>query len=235
MQLHTFSFLDQYHHGPIFNGFLELRYRVLVENLGWELSHDGVVEMDQYDHPKAVYSIVTNKGQVVAGARALPCNASWGGWSYMLKDAALQKLKSIPDDLLDDCPDTANTWECTRLVTDDTNLAQLSRMKALRMVVHGLCKEAGKRGANDLISLSPSSFGRLLEIAGYSPVPLGRQYAANEDGRHYRVFRMPCDRKVNAIACEGLDVELSICIRPQDSGLSLAPKTAEKSWPSHST
>ncbi len=201
MQLHTFSFIDQHLHGSAFADYLGLRYRVLVDDFGWDLSNDGSVEMDQYDHPGAVFSVVTNEGGVVAGARALPCNASWGGWSYMLKDAALGKVTRIPDDLLPEYPCSNDTWECTRLVSDDTMLSSRAGLMALRLVVFGLCQEAGGRGADNLISLSPSSFGRLLRMLGYNADPLGREYIGEEDGRLYRAFSMPCDRLVNAGAC----------------------------------
>lgn len=198
MQLHTFSFLDRHHHGFVFPGFLGLRYKVFVEQMGWDLSHDNLLESDQYDHTAAVYSIVSDAERVVAGARALPCNASKNGWSYMLKDAALGKLPMIPSDLMQNLPTSRRTWECTRLVSDDVQLSARTRLEALRLVVHGLCLEAGGQGAEQLISLSPSSFGRLLNVIGYPARPIGREYQGDEDGRTYRAFEMPCDPLVNA-------------------------------------
>ncbi|NRB17574.1 MAG: hypothetical protein HRU33_08400 [Rhodobacteraceae bacterium] len=203
MQLHTFSFLDQHHHGPVFTEYLALRYWVLVAKLGWELSNDGSMERDQYDRPDAVFSVVTYQGKVIAGARALSCNASWDGWSYMLKDAALGKLTRIPNDLLAEYPDDDHTWECTRLVMDETVQSARVRLMALRLVVFGLCSVANKGGAETLISLSPSSFGRLLGIVGYAADPIGREYIGEEDGLPYRAFSMPCDQLVNADSCGG--------------------------------
>ena len=201
MQLHTFSFLDQYHHGTVFTEYLALRYRALVGELGWDLSNDGSVEMDQYDHPSAVFSVVTYQGKVIGGARALPCSASWGGWSYMLKDASLGKLARMPNDLLSEYPNACHTWEGTRLVMDETIETARVRLMAIRLVVFGLCKLANNGGAETLISLSPSSFGRLLGAMGYAAVPIGREYICEEDNLSYRAFSMPCDPLVNADTC----------------------------------
>ncbi|AZV77918.1 hypothetical protein EBB79_08435 [Parasedimentitalea marina] len=206
MRLHTFSFLDQYHHGSIFSDYLALRYRALVRKLGWDLSHDGSVEMDQYDHPGAVFSVVTYQGKVIGGARALPCSASWGGWSYMLKDASLGKLGRIPNDLLSEYPNAGHTWEGTRLVMDETVESAQVRLMAIRLVVFGLCKLASKGGAETIISLSPSPFGRLLGVMGYTAVPIGREYIGEEDSLSYRAFSMPCNPLINADVCAGLEV-----------------------------
>lgn len=196
MELHTFCFTDLSKHGQIFFDYLALRKQHFVDQLDWDLSHDGRFEMDQYDHPLAVYSIVTHMGFVVAGARCLPCSAQWGGWSYMLRDAHLGKLDYIPPDLMAEYPVTARTWECTRLVMQD-DLPSADRSQALKLTVLGLCVEGAARGAQTMISLSPAVFGRLLKSIGYDVSIAGKKYKGVEDGRLYCAFSMPCDVAIN--------------------------------------
>ena len=138
MELHLFTFTDLHRHGDAFFGYLALRKQHFVDQLNWDLSHDGVNEMDQYDHPQATYAVVTDGGRVIGGARAMPCSANWAGWTYMLRDAWRGKADYIPRDLMTHYPDTSDTWECTRLILAD-DLAAEKRTLALKLVVFGLC------------------------------------------------------------------------------------------------
>ncbi|UWQ93017.1 hypothetical protein K3727_09635 [Rhodobacteraceae bacterium M382] len=200
MELHTFCFSDLHRHGDVFWDYLALRKHHFVDQLGWHLSHDGRLEMDQYDHPLAVYSVVTHAGYAIAGARALPCNAMWGGWSYMLRDAHLGKLDFIPAGLMNVCPETEETWECTRLVLQD-EIPSLQRALVLKLIVFGLCREVSTRGGTSTISLSPVALGRLLRTIGYDAFPSGEKYKGVEDRRLYRPFQMLCDPGVNEAEC----------------------------------
>ncbi len=195
MELHNFTFADLATNGSNFCQFLALRKTVLVDGLSWTLPNDSVLEMDQYDHPLTHYSVVTQNGQVVAGARALSCSTKWNGWTYMLLDAHRSLLGGISPNLLHTYPQDIKTWECTRLVVDH-NLSLSDRTSALRLVVGGLCHQAFGRGAHSLLSLSPRVLGRKLRQLGYDAEAIGNQYQCSEDGRIYRVFKMTCDPTV---------------------------------------
>lgn len=197
MDLNLFKFPDLHRHGSAYTDFMELRHNALVKGLDWTLPNDGRFEMDQYDHPLAWYSIITDRGKVIAGARALPCNASWNGWTYMLLDAERGKLPGISGGLLPDYPNGADTWECTRLVVAP-ELSQRDRDIALKLLVHGLCLAAKANGANKLLSLSPLLFGRRLRTFGYDAKPLGKRYSCQDDGRSYAAFSMPVDCEVGS-------------------------------------
>ena len=63
-----------------------------------------------------------------------------------------------------------------------------------------IMKNSSCRTAREsMISLSPATFGRLLNMMGYDAQPLGRRYRGSEDGRAYRPFRMRCDATVNSV------------------------------------
>lgn len=195
MKLHLIRFSPQ--GSDIFDGFLALRKRILVDGLGWGLKCRDGMETDQYDRHGAVYSIVTQQGQVVAGARAISCGASQDGWTYMLKDAHDNLIRSIPSGLLSGFPTTAETWECTRLVMDEGSLGARGRQLAMRLLVFGLCEQASGAGCQEMISLSPVSLGRRLERLGYSVAQEAPTYVCEDDRRAYRVFRMRCNPSVN--------------------------------------
>jgi len=54
----TFNLSSLHLHGPAFYDFLALRKRHFVDVLGWDIPHNELVEMDQYDNPTAHYSVV---------------------------------------------------------------------------------------------------------------------------------------------------------------------------------
>ena len=53
-----FDFSDFHQHGRAFYEFLQLRKKVFVDDLKWDVPHNSSVEMDQYDTPLAHYSLV---------------------------------------------------------------------------------------------------------------------------------------------------------------------------------
>ncbi|MDE4175770.1 acyl-homoserine-lactone synthase [Phaeobacter sp. PT47_59] len=197
MRLHVFSFDERCRFEKEFLGFLALRKRKLVDELGWSLHHFGGLEKDQYDRTGAIYSVVTNQGGVVAGARASSCRSSDDKWSYMLKDASEGKLPGIPGGLLSEYPETNETWECTRFVMDETQADQELPSIETKLVVAGLCEAASTMGATELISLSPPGLGPLLRRFGYRVYREPARYVCDDDGREYRAFRMKCDPRVN--------------------------------------
>lgn len=204
MKLDTFTIGDPPENGRLLSGFLKLRYNWFVARLNWSLPNDGMIEMDQYDNPLASYSVVSLNGEVIAGARAVPANADWMGWSYMINDARLGRLTGLPGHGMPDTGRSKSLWECTRLVVDDT-LSQEDREMALALVIDGLCQMARKRGVTELVSLSPILFGRVLRRLGYAPSSCGESFHCEDDGRVYRAFKMA----VPPVRLNGLTAEAS--------------------------
>jgi N-acyl-L-homoserine lactone synthetase len=187
----TFSISSLHHHGTAFYEFLALRKRVFVDQLGWDVPHDGEVEMDQYDTPQAHYSVVLRNGRVVGGARAMPTTSTWGPHTYMLRDAFQGKLPHIPPHIMPEDIASPGVWECTRLVIDDTLRTHDERARCLRLIVNGLVGIARSRGATQMICLSSLALMRALRQIGYDVRQLGESYRNVEDGRRYAVLGMP--------------------------------------------
>ena len=192
MQSITFDFSDFHRHGTAFYEFLRLRKAVFVDQMGWDVPHDDLVEMDQYDTPQAHYSVVLDAdGHLVGGARTMATTALWGPHSYMLRDAHLGKLKYIPPEILPHDIATPQVWECTRLVISDRLTTHEARATCLRMIVDGLVECAQAQGATEMICLSSLALMRALRQLGYDVTRAGPTYRNDEDGRIYAALRMP--------------------------------------------
>ena len=159
----TFSLADMHRHGSAFYDYLGLRKRFFVDNLGWNIPHDDQVEMDQYDNPKASYSLVLRDGEVVGGARIMPTTAKWGTHTYMLRDAVQGKLIDIPPSVLGRDIVDEDLWECTRLVIDDSVQTHADRSTCLALIVDGLIDDIDKLKTNlkDMQSKSPINLGQM--------------------------------------------------------------------------
>lgn len=187
----TFNMRDLHVHGTAFYDFLRLRKRFFVDTLGWHIPHDDDVEMDQYDNPKAWYSVVLRDGEVIGGARAMATTATWGSHSYMLRDAVQGKLIDIPAEVLAQDIVSPDMWECTRLVISDAVDTQAARSTCLTMIVQGLIDVAADQGATTLMSLSPLALMRALRQLGFGAERIGEPYVNDNDGRRYAVLSMP--------------------------------------------
>ena len=190
MQNVTFDLLGMHRYGGAFEEYLALRKKFFVDTLNWGIPHDSRVEMDQYDNPKAFYSLVIRDGEVIAGARTLPTSAVWGDYSYMLRDAAKGKLSAIPS-LIDDDIVTDEVWECTRLVVADSVKSMRDRIAVLGQIVDGLIDIAQPRGGQTLMSLSNLWLHRALNKLGHATDLWCEPYVNSDDGHKYAVMAMP--------------------------------------------
>ena len=185
----TFELSNVHLHGSSFFDYLALRKQFFVDTLNWQIPHNADVEMDQYDNPTARYSLVLDDdGAVLAGARAMPTDASWGDYTYMLKDAMTGKLSTIPSGLVNEVIETPRVWECTRLVIAPEVKSMRQRMACLDLIVEGLIEMANAEGADTLISLSNLWLLRALKRLGYGAELLGDPYENDDDGHKYAVM-----------------------------------------------
>lgn len=188
-----FDFSDFHRYGSAFYEFLALRKQVFVDQLGWDIPHNDTVEMDQYDTPLAQYSLVLRHGHVVGGARAMATTATWGGHTYMLRDAHSGKLPHIPPRVMSVEIASPQVWECTRLVVSNALTTAAERAECLTLIVDGLVEITRQRGGAELICLSSLALMRALRQIGYQVTRIGETYRNGEDGRQYAVLHMPAE------------------------------------------
>lgn len=191
MEKITFNLTDLHNHGSAFFEFLALRKQFFVDQLGWDIPHDDQVEMDQYDNPKAYYSLVQKDGQVVGGMRAMATTAQWGSYTYMLRDAVDGKLIGIPADIIPHAEVTPNVWEATRVVISDALDTHAERSECLGLVLDGIVEQATARGATEIIALCPPVFARTLRQLGFPARIIGQPYVNLQDARRYVAMAMP--------------------------------------------
>ncbi|SFC87174.1 N-acyl-L-homoserine lactone synthetase [Tropicimonas isoalkanivorans] len=186
-----FSMATMHEHGNAFYEFLRLRKRLFVDTLNWDIPHNDIVEMDEYDNPAAFYSLVLDGERLVGGARTMPVNAVWGTKTSMFQDAMLGKIEGIPSDLVTGSFDPEISWECTRLIIDDSVTGADARKTCLNLIVDGLAQMASDQGAKVLVSLSPPPLQRALRGLGHDVSQIGRTYRCESDGRNYCLLSMP--------------------------------------------
>lgn len=185
MQNITFNFTELHKHGPAFFEFLALRKQFFVDQLGWDIPHDDDVEMDQYDNPKAYYSLALKDGKVVGGIRAMATTAQWGTHTYMLRDAVDGKLIGIPADILPEAEVTPSIWEATRIVISEEIDTHAGRSHCLGLLLDGVVTQAKAHGATEIMALCPPVFARTMRKIGFPVHAIGDAYVNLHDNRRY--------------------------------------------------
>ena len=193
MQNIQFDFSTLHLYGTAFFDFLRLRKRMFVDEMKWDIPHNDVMEMDQYDTPMAQYALVLRDGQVVGGARAMATTAVWGAHTYMLRDAFSGKLPHIPPEVMTVEIASPKVWECTRIVISDALTTHEDRQECMEHIIDGVVSLTLKHGADQVIGLSTVALMRWLRGLGYPVGRLGAPYRNAEDGRHYAVLHMPAE------------------------------------------
>lgn len=191
----TFQFCKLHEHGSAFFDYLALRKRFFVDNLGWDIPHDDVHEMDQYDNPSASYSLVLKDGNVIGGARLMPTTAKWGAHTYMLRDAVQGKLIDIPPEVLGQDIVDGELWESTRIVMSDDVRTHAERSMCLSLIMDGMIDTTTENGGTRLMGLSTITLMRALRQLGYDAERLGEPYVNQGDGRRYAVLGMTAARR----------------------------------------
>jgi acyl homoserine lactone synthase len=181
----TFNLTDLHKYGTAFFDYLALRKQFFVDQLGWDIPHDDDVEMDQYDNPKAFYSLALKNGKVVGGMRTMATTAQWGSHTYMLRDAVDGKLIGIPQDILPEAEVTPSIWEATRIVISEEVGTHKERSECLGLLLDGVCRQAEAHGATEIMALCPPVFARTMRTIGYPVYPTGEPYVNMHDNRKY--------------------------------------------------
>ncbi len=171
------SFRNMNEHGDLLVRYLRARHAVFIARLGWDLPETDGMEFDQYDTPICRWAVLHVAGEVVAGVRLTPTTAQIGMHSYMLRDAQLGQLSSIPSDVLFmDAPVSDHIWEASRLFITETVSAE-QRAEVQRKLMSAMAEVALAEGASQVIGIVPYVFARWLRRLGLGAVPVGPAFS----------------------------------------------------------
>jgi len=180
IKITTMSMLNMTQYGDLFVEFMRARREVFIDRLHWTLPQTEGMEFDQYDTPQARWVAVHEYGQILGGIRLMPTTARCAAYSYMLRDAQLDLLDSIPNDVLFfDAPVDPKIWEATRLFIAEGVDAK-RRPVVQRLLLNAMQSTAAQHGATSVIGIVPAVFSRWLKRIGMNAAPVGPKF--NIDG-----------------------------------------------------
>ncbi len=183
MQVTTLSFQNMHNHGELFANVLRARHKTFIERRNWDLPQADGMEFDQYDTPASRWVAVHEFGQVLAGVRLTPTTARCGIYSYMIRDAQLGLLESIPRDLLwDEAPVAPHVWESSRVFVADEVPSKL-RLRVQIELIAEMVRSARNLGATSLLGIVPEHSPRLARRTGIDCVPAGRVIETDDGDR----------------------------------------------------
>ncbi|MBT8408351.1 MAG: N-acyl-L-homoserine lactone synthetase [Alphaproteobacteria bacterium] len=173
MQTTTLSFQNMHAHGALFTDVLKARRETFIVQREWDLPEVDGMEFDQYDTPQSRWIAVHHLGRVLAGIRMTPTTARCGISSYMIRDAQLGLLDSIPQDLLfDPAPINPHIWETSRVFVTSEVPAK-ARVQVQASLMAEMVRTAREEGATQLLGLCPRAWMRWMRRLGYSTEHVG--------------------------------------------------------------
>lgn len=173
MQTTTLSFSNIHDHGSLFTDLLRARHRTFIEQAQWDLPEADGMEFDQYDTPASRWVAVHEYGRILAGVRLTPTTHRCGIYSYMIRDAQLGLLDSIPSDLMDvDAPIAPHIWESSRVFVCNDVPAKM-RMRVQMQLIGQMVGSARELGATSVIGIIPATSPRLARRVGLDCVAAG--------------------------------------------------------------
>ncbi len=174
MQTTTLSFENIHNYGELFANMFRARRELFIVQNKWDLPEALGMEFDQYDTPASRWVVVHDElGQVLAGNRLTPTTAHCGIYSYMIRDAQLGLLDTIPSNLLyDEAPVGETIWESSRLFVSHDVPARLRRRVHAQLVVE-LAKAARNLGATQCLTLLNANWPRWAGRVGVDMTAMG--------------------------------------------------------------
>ena len=173
MQATTLSFDNIHKHGDLFTNMLRARHSTFIGRNKWELPEADGMEYDQYDTAASRWVAVHEFGEVLAGVRLSPTAARCGIYSYMIRDAQLGLLESIPKDLLwEKAPVASHIWESSRVFVAQSVPSKL-RLRVQIALIAEMVTSARSYGASSLLGIIPEHSPRLARRTGIDCQPAG--------------------------------------------------------------
>jgi acyl homoserine lactone synthase len=168
-------------HGELYGDFLRARKQVFIDTKLWDLPQSEDMEFDQYDTPQCRSIVLHEYGEVIAGIRILPTKARCGCYSYMLRDAQLGVIDTIPQHVLyEEAPIADNIWEATRLFISPEVPAK-RRILVQSRLMQEMAAAAAIQDATYVIGIVPYVFRRWLERLGMGALPIGPKFTIGRD------------------------------------------------------
>ncbi len=166
MQTTTLSFDNMHIHGDLLANLLRARKQSFIVQRKWDLPEADGMEYDQYDTPASRWIAVHKFGEVLAGIRLTPTTARCGMYSYMIRDAQLGLLDSIPSDLLYfEAPVAPHIWESSRVFVSQSVPAKM-RMRVQANLMGELVSASRALGATQVLGLVPAVWSRWIGRLG---------------------------------------------------------------------
>lgn len=166
MQATTLSFSNIHENGTLFSELLRARHRTFIEQAQWDLPQADGMEFDQYDTPASRWVAVHEYGRILAGVRLTPTTHRCGCYSYMIRDAQIGLLDTIPSNLLyGEAPVEPHVWESSRVFVCDDVPAK-NRMRVQMQLIGEMVKSARELGATSVLGLIPANSPRLARRVG---------------------------------------------------------------------
>ena len=173
MQTTTLSFRNMHTYGELFTDVLRARRESFIVQRKWDLPETDGMEFDQYDTPQSRWIAVHHLGEVLAGIRLTPTTARCGIYSYMIRDAQLGLLDTIPQNLLyDDAPVNPHIWESSRVFVA-THVPANLRTAVQARLMEQMVKAARDEGAVQILGLCPRAWMRWMRRLGYETEHVG--------------------------------------------------------------
>ena len=173
MEVTTLSFDNLHNHGQLFANMFRARHRTFIQNNKWDLPQANGMEFDQYDTPASRWVAVHKHGEVLAGVRLTPTTHKCGIYSYMIRDAQLGLLDTIPMNLLNfQAPVDPYVWESSRVFVSDA-VPAAERLRVQMQLIHEMVVSARTLGATMLLGIIPEHSPRLARRVGLDCVPVG--------------------------------------------------------------
>lgn len=174
MQTTTLSFANIHNHGELFANLLRARRQSFIVQNKWDLPEALGMEYDQYDTPASRWVAVHHFGQVYAGIRLTPTTARCGIYTYMIRDAQLGRLESIPQDLLyAEAPVDDHIWESSRVFVAHDTPQKIRRLVHAHLITE-MTKAARELGAVRVLGLIPANWPRWARRCGLEAEAAGR-------------------------------------------------------------
>lgn len=173
MEVTTLSYLNLHNHGQLFANMFRARHRTFIENAKWDLPQADGMEFDQYDTPASRWVAVHSHGEVLAGVRLTPTTHRCGIYSYMIRDAQLGLLPTIPAHLLNfEAPVDPHVWESSRVFVSEQVPAH-ERLRVQMQLINEMVISARELGAITLLGIIPENGARLARRVGLDCRPVG--------------------------------------------------------------